>query len=199
MRDELPEATGLPELLDGAARRAHPVVRGVEESTLGAPTPCDEYDVRDLLNHLFHVVVSFQALAAKGTADFTTTPDYLGGDDWRSRFEEETARLVEAWSVPDALEGVSQGMGLPQRTVGEMVLGDLTVHCWDLARATGQDFAPYEPCVPVLNEGLSALAPTARKMKVFGEPFPVGDGATPFEQVLAVTGRDPGWHAPAPG
>jgi uncharacterized protein (TIGR03086 family) len=199
MRDELPEAPELPELLDGAARRAHPVVRGVEESKLGAPTPCDEYDVRDLLNHLFHVVVSFQALAAKETADFTTTPDYLGGADWRSRFEEETARLVRAWSDPEALEGTSQGMGLPQRTVGEMVLGDLTVHSWDLARATGQDFAPYEPSLPVLNEGLSALAPTARKMKVFGEPFPVADGATPFEQVLAVTGRDPGWHPPAPG
>jgi uncharacterized protein (TIGR03086 family) len=186
----------ITELLDGAAGRARPVVRGVKESDLGAPTPCDEYDVRDLLNHLFHVVVGFQALAAKGTADFTTTPDYLGDGDWRSRFEEETARLVQAWSAPGALEGTSQGMGMPQRTVGEMVLGDLTVHSWDLARATGQDFAPYGPSVPVLREGLGALAPMARKMNVFGEPFPVSEGASPFEQVLAVTGRDPGWSAP---
>lgn len=185
----------LAELLDGAARRSHPVVHGVEDSMLGLPTPCDEYDVRDLLNHLFHVVVSFQALAAKGTADFSTTPDRLTGDDWRARFEKETALLVQAWSAPGALEGVSQGMGMPQTTVGEMVLGDLTVHSWDLARATGQDFAPYEPSVPVLKEGLGALAPTARKMNVFGEPFPVPDSATPFEEILALTGRDPGWRA----
>lgn len=185
----------LGELLDGAARTAVPVVRGVGDTQLGAPTPCDEYDVRALLNHLFHVVVSFQALAARGTADFTTTPDYLGGD-WRARFEDETGRLVEAWSAPDALEGISQGMGLPQRTVGEMVLGDLTVHAWDLARATGQDFVPYAPSVPVLDAGLSGMAPMARKMNVFGEPFSVPEGAPPFDRVLAVTGRDPGWAAP---
>ncbi|MGH3309414.1 MAG: TIGR03086 family metal-binding protein [Streptomyces sp.] len=184
------------QLLDGAARTALPVVRGVAQTQLGAPTPCDEYDVRALLNHLFNVVVGFQALAARGTADFATTPDRLGDDDWRARFAEETARLVEAWSAPDALEGTSQGMGLPQRTVGEMALGDLTVHAWDLARATGQDFTPYAPSVPVLNEGLAALAPMARKMNVFGEPFPLPSGASPFEEVLAVTGRDPGWSPP---
>ena len=187
----------IAELLDGAARRSHPVVRGVRESALGAPTPCEEYDVRDLLNHLFHVVVGFQALAAKETADFSTTPDYLADGDWRDRFEKETALLTRAWSAPGALEGVSQGMGLPQRTVGEMVLGDLTVHSWDLARATGADFAPYEPSLPVLQEGLAGLAPTARKMNVFGEPFPVPASATPFEQILALTGRDPAWSAPA--
>lgn len=187
----------LTELLDGAAHRAHPVVRGVKDSDLGAPTPCDEYDVRGLLNHLFHVLVGFQALAAKGTADFSTTPDYVGDGDWRARFADETARLVQAWSAPDALEGTSQGMGLPQRTVGEMVLGDLTVHAWDLARATGQDFVPYEPSLPVLNEGLGALAPTGRKMNVFGEPFPVADDAPDFDKLLALTGRNPGWRTPA--
>ncbi|NEE07200.1 TIGR03086 family protein, partial [Streptomyces sp. SID7499] len=30
--------------------------------------------------------------------------------------------------------------------------------------------------------------------KVFGEPFPVGEGASAFERLLAVTGRDPGWR-----
>lgn len=185
-------------LLEGAAHRARPVVRGVRDGQLGDPTPCSEYDVRALLNHLLQVVVGFQALAAKGTSDFSTTPDYLvGGDgDWRTRFEEETARLVEAWSAPGALEGSSQGMGLPQRTVGGMVLGDLTVHAWDLARATGQDFSPYEPSLPVLLEGWRELAPTGRKMNVFGEPFPLPEGASPFDELLALSGRDPGWRPP---
>ncbi|WP_314173531.1 TIGR03086 family metal-binding protein [Streptomyces winkii] len=185
-------------LLDGAARHARPVIRGVRDAQLSEPTPCSEYDVRALLNHLFHVVVSFQALAAKATADFTTTPDYVGdwGDGWRARFDTETARLVEAWSAPGALEGHSQGMGLPQRTVGGMVLGDLTVHAWDLARATGQDFTPYEPSFPVLLEGWKELAPTGRKMGVFGEPFPVPQDASDLDELLALSGRDPGWRPP---
>lgn len=185
-------------LLEGAARAARPVVHGVRDTQLGVPTPCSEYDVRALLNHLFHVVVSFQALAARGTADFSATPDRLGaGDDWRARFDAETARLVEAWSAPGALEGVSQGMSLPQRTVGGMVLGDLTVHAWDLARATGQDFAPYEPSLPELLEGWHELAPMGREMNAFGEPFPLPEGASPFEELLALSGRDPAWRSPA--
>ncbi|MDG4803537.1 TIGR03086 family metal-binding protein [Micromonospora sp. WMMD980] len=100
------------------------------------PTPCPEYPVRDLLNHLFEVAVNFQAMARREEVDWSGGVDHLT-DGWRDRFATETQRLVEAWSDPDALEGVSPGMGLPQETVGLMALIDLTVHGWDLARATG--------------------------------------------------------------
>ncbi|MEV7250387.1 TIGR03086 family metal-binding protein [Streptomyces cyaneofuscatus] len=185
-------------LLEAAAGRALPVVRGIDDGQLDRCTPCEEYDVRALLNHLFLVVVNFQALAAREEADFGREPEFVTGD-WRGRFGEETARLVEAWSVPGAEEGTTGQMGLPARTVGLMVLGDLTVHAWDLARATGAEFVPDPGVVEEVGPGLAALAPQAREMKVFGEPFPVGAGATAFERVLAVTGRDPGWSGPAGG
>ncbi|GHB11674.1 MULTISPECIES: TIGR03086 family metal-binding protein [Streptomyces] len=185
----------ISELLDAAAARARPVVRGTGDVDLTAPTPCAEYDVRALLNHLFLVVVNFRALAARQPADFSGTPDVVTGD-WHGRFDEETASLVRAWDVPGAEDGVTGGMGLPARTVGLMVLGDLTVHAWDLARATGQDFVPDPAVVGEVGPGLAALAPQAREMKVFGEPFPVPPGVTAFERVLAVTGRDPGWAPP---
>ncbi|MEU0355515.1 TIGR03086 family metal-binding protein [Streptomyces cyaneofuscatus] len=185
-------------LLEAAAGRALPVVRGIDDGQLGRRTPCAEYDVRALLNHLFLVVVNFQALAAREEADFGHQPEFVTGD-WRARFGAETARLVEAWSVPGAEEGTTGQMGLPARTVGLMVLGDLTVHAWDLARATGAEFVPDPGVVEEVGPGLATLAPQAREMKVFGEPFPVGAGATAFERVLAVTGRDPGWSGPAGG
>ncbi|MFJ8224842.1 TIGR03086 family metal-binding protein [Streptomyces griseus] len=181
------------ELLEAAAERAVPVVRGIDDGQLGAGTPCAEYDVRALVNHLFQVVVNFQALAAREEVDFGREPEFVAGD-WRGRFGDETARLVAAWSVPGVEEGTTGQMGLPARTVGLMVLGDLTVHAWDLARATGSDFVPEEGVVDELGPGLAAMAPQAREMKVFGEPFPVGEGATAFERLLAVTGRDPGWR-----
>lgn len=183
------------ELLEAAADRALPVVRGIDDGQLGGGTPCAEYDVRALVDHLFQVVVNFQALAARQEVDFGQVPEFVAGD-WRGRFGVETARLVEAWSVPGVEEGTTGQMGLPARTVGLMVLGDLTVHAWDLARATGADFVPEERVLDVLGPGLAALAPRAREMKVFGEPFPVGEGATAFERLLAVTGRDPGWRLP---
>jgi uncharacterized protein (TIGR03086 family) len=168
------------------------VVRGVADNQLEHPTPCVEYDVRNLLNHLFHVVVNFQALAAKQNADFTTTPDYLSGD-WRDRFAMETTRLVEAWAVPGADEGITGMMNLPARTVGRMALLDLTVHSWDLARATGRDYVPNPASVRELGEFIVEMGPMARQMKVFGEPCPVPAGADEFALLLGATGRDPRW------
>ncbi|MGW7519024.1 TIGR03086 family metal-binding protein [Streptomyces sp. NPDC054796] len=180
-------------LMENAARAAAPVVRGVEDAQLGLPTPCAEYDVRALLNHLLHVVIGFQALAAKGTADFSTTPDYVAEGGWRDRFTAETRKLAGAWARPGTLEGVSGGFGMPQLTVAHMVLGDMTVHAWDLARATGQDFTPDGPALAELAPAFAELAPMARRMKVFGEPVPVPEGTPAFETLLAATGRAPDW------
>lgn len=179
-------------LLKSAAAAARPVVDGVGEEHFGAPTPCAEYDVKALLNHLFQVVTNFQALASRGSADFSSTPDRLTGD-WRGEFGAETERLVAAWSAPDALEGVSAGMGLPQAIVARMALLDLTLHAWDLARATGQDFTPADGTVSALFELVDTMAPTARERGMFGEPVEVPEGASDFERLLGETGRDPGW------
>ncbi|WP_405795880.1 TIGR03086 family metal-binding protein [Streptomyces sp. NBC_01506] len=180
-------------LLERAAADALPVLRGVRDDQLTLPTPCAEYDVHGLLDHLFQVVISFQALAAKGESDFGSPPERLA-DDRRERFATEVGKLIEAWAEPGAEDGLTGGMKMPARTVGAMALGDLTVHAWDLARATGQPYEPDAAVVRMLNVEFAALAPTARSMNVFGEPFPVGEDATPFESLLAETGRDPGWR-----
>ncbi|MFD6877103.1 MULTISPECIES: TIGR03086 family metal-binding protein [unclassified Streptomyces] len=182
----------ISDLLEAAAAGASRVVRGVDDRQLGARTPCAEYDVGALLDHLFHVVIGFQALAARKEADFTHTPHYLD-EGWRDRFDVETARLVEAWAVPGADEGTTGAMNLPARTVGSMVLLDLTVHVWDLARATGQDFAPDEDGVRALDALVTDMGPTARRMNMFADPFPAPPGATAFTALLAATGRDPHW------
>lgn len=186
----------ISELLDAAAGAALPVLRAVRDDQLGRPTPCAEYDVRALLNHLFQVVVAFQSLAAKKDVDFSHTPDRLGayGARWPDRFADETARLVEAWAAPGAEDGLTGGMRLPARTVGAMVLLDLTVHAWDLARATGLPYTPAAGCVAELRELAARMGPTARTMNVFAAPVPVPPGAGDLESLLAETGRDPHWR-----
>ncbi|MFI8425607.1 TIGR03086 family metal-binding protein [Streptomyces sp. NPDC085479] len=178
-------------LLRAASDRAVPLVAGTDDASLGAPTPCAEYDVRALLNHLFSVVVNFQALAAKEGADFSETPDRVAEPGWRERFAAETGKLVEAWAAPGAEEGTSGAMGLPARTVGSMVLLDLTVHAWDLARATGREFEPDPEVVAGLVDEVEGMAPMARKMNVFGDAVELPPGASTFERLLATTGRDP--------
>lgn len=186
------------DLLKAATDRAVPVVRAIPDESLAATTPCAEYDVKALVNHLFQVIVQFQALAAKQNSDFgTAAPDVVAeSPDWRERFADEAEKLVAAWAAPGADEGTTGAMDMPARTVGCMALLDLTVHAWDLARATGQTYeaAPESSgVVATLREAVVGLGPTARKMGMFGEPLPVPADAPELEHLLAETGRDPHW------
>ena len=186
----------ISDLLAAAAERAVPVVCGIADDRLTDPTPCSEYDVRTLVDHLLQVVINFQALAAKKNADFSVEGHYVEPGGWRDRFADETATLVAAWAAPGAEDGTTGTLGLPARTVGNMVLGDLTVHAWDLARATGQEFAPDPAVVDEIGPALAQMAPMARKGGVFGEPVDPGADASPFDRILALTGRDPHWQRP---
>ncbi|MGW1056637.1 TIGR03086 family metal-binding protein [Micromonospora rubida] len=184
-------ATKTSELLSEAAPRAVAVVRAIREDQLDLPTPCADYSVRDLVNHLYQVVVNFQELAAKRPANWDKT-DYLT-DGWQDRFAAETERLIGAWADPAALEGVSPGMGLPSETVGEMGLIDLTVHAWDLARATGQPFDAAPDATAVLHAFMDRMGDTGQRMGAFGAPVDAPPDASPLDLALARTGRDPAW------
>ncbi|MEU8794034.1 TIGR03086 family metal-binding protein [Streptomyces sp. NPDC048643] len=185
----------LGELLDISVARAVPVVVALSDADLGRPTPCPEYDVKGLLNHLLHVVVEFQKLAAKEESDFTKTPDRVGsGPDWRESFATEARALAAAWSRPGAEDGLTGAMNMPARLVGSMALLDVTVHAWDLARATGQQYADdagLAPVVAELDASVAELGDTARSMGMFGTAVDVPADAPPLARLVAATGRDP--------
>ncbi|MDQ1009120.1 uncharacterized protein (TIGR03086 family) [Streptomyces sp. V4I23] len=189
----------ISDLLRAAVERSVPVVRGITDDRLGDATPCAEYDVRQLVDHLFQVVVNFQLLAAKKDADFSAEPDRAGHGDWREEFAAEAEALVEAWAAPGADQGTTGAMNMSAGLVGRMALGDLAVHAWDLARATGQEYTPDPVVVREVLTAFGELAPTARAMGVFGEEYPLPDGgagASDLDRLLALTGRDPGWRRP---
>ncbi|MZD05618.1 TIGR03086 family protein [Streptomyces sp. SID5785] len=191
--DEHETAYGIGELMERAAARAVPVVAGIADGDLARPTPCAQYTVKDLVNHLVQVLVQFRGLAAKEDSDFSATPDVVGEDPagWRDRFAREAAELAAAWSRPGAEDGTSGAMNMPARLVGSMALLDLTVHAWDLARATGRSYEVPPEVVGTLRAAVAELAPTARKMNVFGAEVEVPDSASEFERLLAATGRRP--------
>lgn len=190
------EPADMEALITEAARAAQPVIDGIRDTDLDAPTPCAEYTVRDLANHLYQVVVNFQDLAGRKPVDWSTTPDALADPGWRRGFAGEAAALAAAWGAPGVLDGVSPGFGMPQTVVAHMAVLDLTLHAWDLARGTGREFVPAPRAVDALRGFVDDMAPTARQMGVFGEEVPVPEDAGAFERVLARSGRDPRWRRP---
>jgi uncharacterized protein (TIGR03086 family) len=180
-------------LMERAAARTGTVVRGISPDQLGMPTPCAEYDVFALYRHLYDVTVRFQAMARREPVDWSAAiPDYPLDP---AGFEQESKRLVAAWSEPGRLSGTAGAMNLPATAVAKLILCDLIVHGWDLAAATGQPYETDEETTAMMAEFAEEMAPTGRQMGAFAEPVPAPADATAFEEALAQIGRDPRWTA----
>ncbi len=105
---------------------------------LGLPTPCSQWDVRAVINHLVNANLRVTARLA-GESGPERGDDVLGADpaaDFRSSFE----GLCAAFDEDGFLERTVPtpfGDGPGARLVGLRVT-ELTIHAWDLAAATGQ-------------------------------------------------------------
>jgi uncharacterized protein (TIGR03086 family) len=162
------------------------VVRGVKPDQLDAPTPCREWTVRQLLDHLLEWGPALVAAGRKAE------PATAGAGDLEAIYDD----LVAAWSDPAAWQGTTRVGGpqeLPATMIGGMVLAEVVVHGWDLARATGQDVAWDPALLEVVHREIAATAETGRGMGVYGPPVPVPDDRPVLARALGLTGRDPDW------
>ncbi|KGN31907.1 hypothetical protein N802_19325 [Knoellia sinensis KCTC 19936] len=193
-----------PPDLTPAAQKLSDVVRGVDDTQLDLPTPCEGRSVSQLLAHVHGLTASFRASADKELGPLTdTNPDQDGWPEpvaaWREEIPARSERLAGAWHDPEAWSGMTRagGFDAPAEVMGVVALSEITLHGWDLARATGQDFEPDEDTVRVLADYVEGFDPSGTP-GMFGPAVDVG-WATDFERVLARTGRDPRWQAPATG
>jgi uncharacterized protein (TIGR03086 family) len=175
------------ELIALAAPPTLTVLRGIRPDQLTAPTPCAEYDVRQLIDHLVH----WGPLLARASrhSDGVAQP---GGDP----LERQLELLVTAWSVPEAWQGTTSMGGpqeLPARMIGAMATGEIVVHGWDLARATGQRVSWDETLLQFLYDEVAKTAELGREMQAYGAEVPVPATAPVLDRMLGLTGRDPHW------
>jgi uncharacterized protein (TIGR03086 family) len=179
------------------------IVGQVKPDQLAAPTPCTEFDVRKLVNHLLFWGPSLVGAARKETvpppAESEADVDLTAGDgDWQAALLAHVENVVDAWSRPEAWEGVAHIGGpteLPADLIGGMVVGELVVHGWDLARATGQQPAWDDELLAYLRGEVERSAEWGRQMGVYADEVTVPETAPPLDRVLALSGRDPAWSA----
>ena len=190
--------------LGPAARQLAQLVSNVTDAQHAAPTPCPQYQVADLLEHIGTMARAFTAAARKQTGPLT---DQQGaGDaarlpaDWRTRIPADLATLAQAWSAPDAWAGTTRiaGMESPADMVGATVADELVVHGWDLAQATGQPYQSDPAAVGAARTFLDLFATPdapAGDDVAFGPSRPAPDRASDLDQVLALAGRNLSWTA----
>src|SRR5271169_1544999 len=118
------------------------IVAGVPADAWGAPSPCEGWDARELLNHVVAGNWWAAALSSGATIEGVGTRldgDVLGDDPLAAY--DRSAQAAAAFEAPGALDApcaVSYGPVPGALYAGHRFI-DVFVHGWDLAVATGQD------------------------------------------------------------
>ncbi|HUI49542.1 MAG TPA: TIGR03086 family metal-binding protein [Acidimicrobiia bacterium] len=158
-------------------------VAGAQDD-LDARTPCDDWNVRALLNHMLDTQRYF-ARTARGedVSPPSASPPALLSDDPSGDFERGRHDLLETFGRPGVIEKTGPSLGI--------AFADQLLHGWDLARATHQD-ATMPDGLPEAAYGMIHGRFTDEQRKgVFKPERAVGEGASPQEKLLAYTGRPP--------
>jgi len=189
----------LHEEMAAAAAADARVVAGVRADQLTAATPCPDWDLHALLNH----TILWTAFSAERRARDEPLPDELMNRDFAAEpgfaatYAAQLNRAVLAWSDPLAWERELKVMGspTPSADVGALLVAEMVLHGWDIARASGQDYPCAGNVVAATAAAVEANAELFRRYQGFAEPVPVPDSAPAFDRVLAASGRDPHWTA----
>jgi uncharacterized protein (TIGR03086 family) len=172
----------LLEMYRGASEWAAAKVAGAKD--LDAATPCDDWKLRDLLNHMLDTQSYFVG-AAKGedvSPPGPTPPDRLS-DDPLADFDRGREELLEVYGQEGVVEKTGPALGI--------AFADQLLHGWDVARSTGQDTRMPDGLAQAAFDTIHGQFTEEQRKGVFKPELPVGDDATPQDRLLAYTGREP--------
>lgn len=162
------------------------------------PTPCHEYDIATLRQHVLGWLTAFTdgyASSDNCCSDPTSVVvDGTGADQVRALRDRLAQVLPRAADDPLVIGDSS----MPGQLALSMMLWEYQVHGWDLARATD---LPWDPDEDGVRESLAfapgMLTPDHQgEGKTFGPQVTVDADASPLQHLVALSGRRPDWQAP---
>jgi uncharacterized protein (TIGR03086 family) len=175
--------------------RAETVVDNVEPSELGNATPCTEWTVRDVINHVVGGATMFAECVEQGAVADDRLGQLMGGDnlgdDYKGAFRRASERARAAFSGEGALEKmVKLPFGeMPAGVALNIAVMDVMTHALDIAKATGQTVDDNELLETALTIGRQLITPDFRQPGVFDAEQPAPPDASPADKLLAFAGR----------
>lgn len=164
MASERSQRSGSIDLLASALDQTAMVMANVRTEQLDARTPCTDWTVGGLIDHIVAALDHFAEMMRGEQPDFSTAAPHVGTDRLE-RFDSDAQGSVD-WQ-----------------------LAELAVHTWDLATSTGQPTDRLNPDVARL--GLDFMRANLRDNRgtAFRPAQPPPDNADPYEQIAAFAGR----------
>ncbi len=158
-----------------------------------APTPCSDWSVRDVVNHLVGMNLVFVALFEDSPMP-AREADRLGADP-AGAYRRSAAALQAAATRPGVLQR-SQATPAGVATGAERLqwrIVDLLAHGWDLSQATGVAAeAPDDLAEQALTFARARL-PSQPRAGRFADPQPIRASAPAIDRLAALTGRPVPW------
>lgn len=189
-----------PDVVDLYARSVEAFldrVRAVPAGSWAGPTPCADWDVRALVNHVVGEdrwvvpLVAGRTIADVGAA---LDGDLLGAAPTEAA-EAAGKAAIASFGEPGAVDRtVHLSFGdLPAGEYAWQLIADHVVHGWDLAVATGSHPAVDDDLVAACATWWHEWEEAYRGAGAVADRVAVQATATPQDRLVAAFGRDPGW------
>ena len=151
---------------------------------LDAATPCDDWDVRTLMNHMLDTSRYFAGVAlAEDPSPPAPIPPQVLGENPVADFERGRGDTLRAYAEPGVIEKTGPSLGI--------AFSDQLLHGWDLAKATEQDANMPPGLAEAAYDMIYGRFTDEQRPGVFKPEVAVAPDASAQEKLLAYTGRDP--------
>ena len=167
-------------------------VREVPADAWENEAPCEGWIARDVVRHLVEWVPEFFRNHAGLDLDVDGAP--AADDDPLGAWTALDASLRSALSDPAVASRTFEMHGSTrsiEEAIGMFILGDVVIHTWDLARATGLDETLDPDEVHGMLEGMLPMDEVLRQSGHYGPKVAVPDDADEQTRLIAFTGRRP--------
>ena len=155
----------------------------VHAEAVSRPTPCEQWDVGALADHVIADGTRFVAMLRGGQADWGAPVPHIS-ESWGPRFKVGADDVLHAWD--QAADGAEGGAAVP---VGVLV-AEYAVHSWDLAQALGVPSSELDPELAEVGlEFMQASLKPEMRTGAFGPEVTAPEGAGAYERLAAFAGR----------
>ncbi|MFI5626467.1 TIGR03086 family metal-binding protein [Nocardioides sp. NPDC051685] len=157
----------------------------VHAETVTRPTPCEQWDVGALADHVIADATRFVTMLRGGEADWGAPAPHVS-ESWGPTFKVGADDVLHAWD---------QGPGATRREGGAAVpvgllVAEYATHSWDLAKALGVPSSELDPEVAeVALDFMTATLKPEMRMDAFDPEVAAPEGAGPYELLAAFAGR----------
>ena len=164
------------------------VLHGITNDEWSKQTPCREFDVAALTDHLMN------SITVIGGAAGAELPERDRADSVEGQVMCAARPALDAWHKRglDGTVPFGQGGESPAKIMAGILSLELLVHAWDYAKATGREVAaPDELSDYVLGVAKVIITPEGRSNVGFDDPIDVAADAGALDRLVAYTGRQP--------